>query len=617
MSKVVLQSVGSGFEVDVINANFQKIQDEFENKIVYRNEPSALEDTLDANGQRIINLPVPGSAGEPVRLQELADIVANGVINIVTNEITQEVVAENAGDVSFNPSTEYSVGTVGYALSHLDVPHTVETTSVTTRENIRNGSSTNINEKFTHDGGTRFVGMGADLRWKVGDSSDLNNKSATNHWFMTTNDFNILCPEWFGAVGDLTTDDSDAFDSMLTYAKDKHLNEGTLVLLSRRYKLTRQLLLSNIHSIKFEGVGTVGWTTTRGPLISFPDNSYDCIYLLNCSGVEFENFAVIARTPTSTGKWLVRIEANYVRFNKMRFLGSGSTTLRGRGIWFRDGATFRMSETHITDIGGTNIILQSACDPTAASGDDYLVGTYRPDIMEFERCRFAGVNDIGTPTTAFYIGVKGGSFSKTDCTTLYVKHVMQVDVPSDIVARGGADTSEYWSGFIWVSGKGTEGVANDYYILTKGNHFRMDNYYMGTAMTGGEGNGLIFNSTFAGPVFLSSPYIRGMPKHGVVSFGTDLTINGGVIARNGSYAASTYSNIRLESTATYTNITGVNCTNVTTTSEPYTNKYGIDVASTSATNLVTGCLATGSLYGIRTHTNTVVGSNVGTTTTWS
>ena len=60
MSKIVLTDVSSGFQLSKINENFQKIEDELNNKVLYRDaptgEPNALENDLDANGKSLYNI---------------------------------------------------------------------------------------------------------------------------------------------------------------------------------------------------------------------------------------------------------------------------------------------------------------------------------------------------------------------------------------------------------------------------------------------------------------------------------------------------------------------------------------------------------------------------------
>ncbi len=72
MSKINLDSVQSGYDLSIVNVNFQKIEDELNTKVLYRDNPvgetNTLETDVDANGQRIYNLPDPTSNGEPVTL---------------------------------------------------------------------------------------------------------------------------------------------------------------------------------------------------------------------------------------------------------------------------------------------------------------------------------------------------------------------------------------------------------------------------------------------------------------------------------------------------------------------------------------------------------------------
>lgn len=60
MTKLVLDSVASGYDLSKINSNFQAIQEELQDKVLYRDnpegEPNTLETDLDANGKSIYNL---------------------------------------------------------------------------------------------------------------------------------------------------------------------------------------------------------------------------------------------------------------------------------------------------------------------------------------------------------------------------------------------------------------------------------------------------------------------------------------------------------------------------------------------------------------------------------
>lgn len=81
-NKIELDSVESGYGLSKINDNFQKIEDELNNKVLYRDNvngsPNEMSNSLDMNGERIYNLPRPTSASEPLRLIDAAEIAAGG-----------------------------------------------------------------------------------------------------------------------------------------------------------------------------------------------------------------------------------------------------------------------------------------------------------------------------------------------------------------------------------------------------------------------------------------------------------------------------------------------------------------------------------------------------------
>lgn len=87
MSKVVLETVASGYNLSKINTNFQKIATELNNKVLYRTdtgvEPNTLEADQDANNFTFFNMRDAVNQQEPVTLSQLEDrlagIVASGI----------------------------------------------------------------------------------------------------------------------------------------------------------------------------------------------------------------------------------------------------------------------------------------------------------------------------------------------------------------------------------------------------------------------------------------------------------------------------------------------------------------------------------------------------------
>lgn len=66
MAKIELNNLSSGYNINTINVNFGKIETEFKDKVVYRNEASPMERDIDLNGFGAINLRDPVYNGDAV-----------------------------------------------------------------------------------------------------------------------------------------------------------------------------------------------------------------------------------------------------------------------------------------------------------------------------------------------------------------------------------------------------------------------------------------------------------------------------------------------------------------------------------------------------------------------
>lgn len=92
MSKIILDDVVSGYNLQKINANFQLVESELNNKVLYRQNPvgenNQLESDIDANGKKIFNLASPSSRSEPITLGYLEDRIG-GVIEVSSWESQQ------------------------------------------------------------------------------------------------------------------------------------------------------------------------------------------------------------------------------------------------------------------------------------------------------------------------------------------------------------------------------------------------------------------------------------------------------------------------------------------------------------------------------------------------
>jgi hypothetical protein len=92
MSKIVLDKGSTNFDPLVYNENFRKIENEFNDKVLYRDnpsgEPNEMQNDLDMNSNRVYNLPAPTAEHEAARLKDVQDAVSG---------------ASAANLISFNP----------------------------------------------------------------------------------------------------------------------------------------------------------------------------------------------------------------------------------------------------------------------------------------------------------------------------------------------------------------------------------------------------------------------------------------------------------------------------------------------------------------------------------
>lgn len=131
MAKIVLPSVASGFNMSTVNSNFQAIATELNNKVLYRLVPSGqanqMQNNLDMNSKRILNLPAPISDLEPLRKvdagallevsQAAIDAVATAVIakDQAIVQAALAVASASSASSSATNANNYAVQASGYA----------------------------------------------------------------------------------------------------------------------------------------------------------------------------------------------------------------------------------------------------------------------------------------------------------------------------------------------------------------------------------------------------------------------------------------------------------------------------------------------------------------------
>ena len=112
--KITLDSIVSGFKsVTKLISNFDKIEDDLNNKVLYRDnpegEPNQMQNDLDMNSQRIVNLVSPVNDSEPARWAD----VKNGVTGI------DEPVPSQTG----NAKTPLTTNGTGLVFGQIEADH--------------------------------------------------------------------------------------------------------------------------------------------------------------------------------------------------------------------------------------------------------------------------------------------------------------------------------------------------------------------------------------------------------------------------------------------------------------------------------------------------------------
>lgn len=152
MTKIVLQDTNSGYNLSKINSNFDVIEEFINDKVLSRDNPTGdanqMVQTLDMNGQRIINLPAPTTMNEPARVQDLLN-ASIGILPILPATLIN--VAPGHGIASTNvQSALYELADDTTALttslaSEVSARTTAVTNEAATRATTDTGLQTSIN----------------------------------------------------------------------------------------------------------------------------------------------------------------------------------------------------------------------------------------------------------------------------------------------------------------------------------------------------------------------------------------------------------------------------------------------------------------------------------------
>lgn len=173
MTKITLNDVTNTSSLSTINDNFDKIEQELNEKVLYRDAPvgedNSLQTDVDANGKRIYNLPQPLLLSEAARLQDIVDIASGGPVALAENVIftpfgtisstnvqdaIEELQAEVSGSVSGVASFNTRTGSV--TLTSGDVVTALGYTAANIASPVFTGNPTAVTQANT-DNSTRLA----------------------------------------------------------------------------------------------------------------------------------------------------------------------------------------------------------------------------------------------------------------------------------------------------------------------------------------------------------------------------------------------------------------------------------------------------------------------------
>ena len=134
MSKITPNDTSSGYNLSAVNDNFDLIAEHLNDKVLYRDnpsgEPNTMNNNLDMNNNRILNLPAPNSELEPVRLKDLT----SGEVTIVFD----------AADITFTPTTTLSSTTTQSAIEEVDAKTVTNASAITSLSSTVAGQGSSI-----------------------------------------------------------------------------------------------------------------------------------------------------------------------------------------------------------------------------------------------------------------------------------------------------------------------------------------------------------------------------------------------------------------------------------------------------------------------------------------
>ena len=248
MAKLTLADLASGHgQIDTINANNDLIEAAINDQVAFRDIPTGetapMLDTLDANANRIINLPTPTAASEAATKAYIdALIAADTTTSIVTATESQTATADQTvftlTGTSYTPGSNNLDVYVNGVHQDSSAYSETSTTVVTFGAGVSDGDSVffKVNQRSTD----ADVILSSNVTYSPDGASAVDTTVETKLR-------EIVSPADFGAVGDGATDDTSAVQAAITFAE----TTGKTVWISTNHGVSAQLEITAAVAIEF------------------------------------------------------------------------------------------------------------------------------------------------------------------------------------------------------------------------------------------------------------------------------------------------------------------------------------------------------------------------------
>jgi hypothetical protein len=254
MTDIALTPVGSGYNLSVINANFDAIQTAINTELLHlTGGNNTMVQSLDMNSNRMLNLPLPVGPTEPLLNSQLAELAAGDIgnaTNIIYGAADANIYQLNA----FLDSVTTSLDTIEARVDRLE-------------DRYDDYAAMRASDSFTRNDGDIVAVTGAGVRglfiYTVGTVPDdgairIVPNDSNNVYYQRIYDA-FINVQWFGAKGDSVTDDLAAINAGITYVRSISSGVepigGTLFFPNGRYMVSDSVSLEDALKIVLQGEG--------------------------------------------------------------------------------------------------------------------------------------------------------------------------------------------------------------------------------------------------------------------------------------------------------------------------------------------------------------------------